>query len=609
MSRTGRVWLAFAAGLAVVLSALAWVSVTALRLDSARRRADRQAAAEEKIRLALWRMDSALVPLIGRESAWPASAYAAFHPIGPAYTRLFRQLRQDEVVVPSPLLTSRFDDVLLHFQLDAAGELTSPEAPTGNFLDLASDGYVTGERLDVTAERLDRLKALLRREALLGMLPEPPPAQTTRPAAARAGEQDGRADHAQDEAVADLDQFRQMRTRTGASRAEVTQLLTDAEWVARNLAKRQAQTANTLRSLVAVEQGQLKPCWVGKELILARRVRTGRDVLIQGCWLNWDHLRRWLLTGVEDLLPAAELGGCESGADRAAPRVLASLPVRLLPGEVPEDVPPPASPVPLSLWIAWACVLLGAAAVAVLLGKAVSLSERRGAFVSAVTHELRTPLTTFRLYAEMLADGIVADERKRTDYLRRLRDEADRLSHLVENVLAYAKLTGRRPGEHLAAARIGEILDRSRDRLAALAERAEMQLVVEADGAALERCGLCNVSAVEQVLLNLVDNACKYAGRAEDRRIHLQAETRDGWAILRVRDHGPGIARRDRKRLFKPFRKSAREAAHSAPGIGLGLSLSRRLARDMGGDLQAEDAPAGGASFALTLPLDADDAQ
>jgi signal transduction histidine kinase len=70
---------------------------------------------------------------------------------------------------------------------------------------------------------------------------------------------------------------------------------------------------------------------------------------------------------------------------------------------------------------------------------------------------------------------------------------------------------------------------------------------------------------------------------------------------LSVRDHGPGVSKPSR-RLFRSFSKSAREAAHSAPGIGLGLALSRRLARGMGGDLRLERCPEEGASFVLTLP-------
>jgi signal transduction histidine kinase len=99
-------------------------------------------------------------------------------------------------------------------------------------------------------------------------------------------------------------------------------------------------------------------------------------------------------------------------------------------------------------------------------------------------------------------------------------------------------------------------------------------------------------------------NACKYAATARERSLHLEAEADARHVRLRVRDHGQGISTEQRGRLFQPFRKSADEAARSAPGVGLGLALSRRLARQMGGDLtyQANGDP--GASFVLTLRRD-----
>src|SRR5207302_1176635 len=95
-------------------------------------------------------------------------------------------------------------------------------------------------------------------------------------------------------------------------------------------------------------------------------------------------------------------------------------------------------------------------------------------------------------------------------------------------------------------------------------------------------------AAIEQVLFNLVDNACKYAAGASDRRIHVEAALEGERAIIRVRDHGPGVGAEEKRRLFSPFSKSAQRAASSAPGVGLGLALSRRLARAMKGDLRME---------------------
>jgi signal transduction histidine kinase len=110
-------------------------------------------------------------------------------------------------------------------------------------------------------------------------------------------------------------------------------------------------------------------------------------------------------------------------------------------------------------------------------------------------------------------------------------------------------------------------------------------------------------SALEQILLNLVDNACKYAAGSDPPAIEIELRAADGSAAIRVRDHGKGVSPAGRRRLFRPFSKSDRDAANSAPGIGLGLALSRRLARAQGGELSLESSGPEGAAFVLTLPL------
>jgi signal transduction histidine kinase len=111
-----------------------------------------------------------------------------------------------------------------------------------------------------------------------------------------------------------------------------------------------------------------------------------------------------------------------------------------------------------------------------------------------------------------------------------------------------------------------------------------------------------NALALEQILFNLVDNACKYAGAAAEKRIELTGQSEGNVVVLRVRDHGPGIPPAQAARLFRPFSKTAQEAANTAPGLGLGLALSRRLAQSMGGDVSLDTAAGVGATFVVTLP-------
>jgi signal transduction histidine kinase len=335
---------------------------------------------------------------------------------------------------------------------------------------------------------------------------------------------------------------------------------------------------------------------------LARRVLVRGDEYLQGCWLDWPGVKQWLKTEAEDLLPNLDLEPARADSSISDPRLLAALPIRLVPGELPVHLGDGLSPIRVSLVIAWSSALLVATAVGLLLRGTVSLSERRAAFVSAVTHEMRTPLTTFRMYTDMLLKDMVPSEEKRRRYLSTLRTEAQRLGHLVENVLAYARLERTRDQQHVETLSLRELTDRLEGRLQGRAEQADMKLIIKVDDSAAQQDIRVDASAVEQILFNLVDNACKYAATGSERAIHMQVGHRTGQAIIEIRDRGPGIPKRDARRLFRPFCKSAREAAGSAPGIGLGLALSRRLARSMGGDLRLSEQYQGGAGFVLTLP-------
>ncbi|MCA9268070.1 MAG: HAMP domain-containing histidine kinase, partial [Planctomycetales bacterium] len=180
---------------------------------------------------------------------------------------------------------------------------------------------------------------------------------------------------------------------------------------------------------------------------------------------------------------------------------------------------------------------------------------------------------------------------------------ADRLSHLVENVLAYARLERGRKGGRRQHITVDNLLDRVAPRLGDRSQQAEMSLCVEADAAARDVVLDTDPQAVEQILFNLVDNACKYAQTSADRRIWLRAGVASGRGVLEVADEGPGISADFAAKLFQPFSKSAEQAAVSAPGVGLGLALCRRLAREIGGELRWQGGAPAGATFALSLPL------
>ncbi|MBI1375312.1 MAG: hypothetical protein GC159_21550 [Phycisphaera sp.] len=364
---------------------------------------------------------------------------------------------------------------------------------------------------------------------------------------------------------------------------------------------------------VAIVEGEMQPMWVGDELMLMRRVSIGGDPYVQGVWLDWAAMRTWLLGEVGDLLPDADLRPLRGEAiDSPDTRRLAVAPIALVHGTMPMKIEPLSAQTRNTLIVTWVCVLIATIAMAILLHGVIVLSERRGDFVSAVTHELRTPLTTFRMYTGMLCDGMVSDEAKRDRYLHTLRVESDRLGHLVENVLAYARLDrGRATKDRMQSVTLGDMLDRLTERLHQRCGFAGMTLDVVCDDDARDTPLMTDTSAVDQVLFNLVENACKYASTGDDKRLVLRAATgghvdgKRGVVTIAVEDHGPGVAPADRRRLFRAFAKSADAAANSAPGVGLGLALSRNLAKRLGGDLRLDESYAPGCRFVLTLPVSA----
>ncbi len=338
-----------------------------------------------------------------------------------------------------------------------------------------------------------------------------------------------------------------------------------------------------------------RPVWIGDQLFLlkpvSRPIRT-----ISGAWIDFPSLRVRLLAEARDLLPTADLLPAEAPTDDGL--VLASFPLRLEPGSISVRDAGFSAPVTLSLVAGWVAAVIAIAAAALLVHGVMRLSERRASFVSAVTHELRTPLTTFRLYSDMLESGAVKPE-KRGEYLRVLSREADRLSHLVENVLSFSRIERGSARSVVREATVSELLEPMRERLEARLFTAGMTLEMESSCSLRVRV---DSAAVEHILFNLIDNAAKYASSGRPPVVVIKVREVGGNLELIVSDHGPGIPASERRRIFRAFHKSAREAAESRPGVGLGLALSRRLAKSLGGGLECVDALQG-ACFVLRLPL------
>ncbi|MFT5241968.1 MAG: signal transduction histidine kinase, partial [Kiritimatiellia bacterium] len=225
-------------------------------------------------------------------------------------------------------------------------------------------------------------------------------------------------------------------------------------------------------------------------------------------------------------------------------------------------------------------------------------AQRKTSFVSNVSHELKTPLTSIRMYAELMSEGRVADADKQHHYLSVIAEESQRLTRLVNNVLDFGRLEQGRKKYCVVDVELGAFLEAFSDmnqlRFSEIGMTLELQ---KPDGAIHIRTDL---DALEQSLLNLLDNTIKYA--AEGKSVSLQLASERDVCRIDVLDRGPGVPRAHRKRIFEKFHRIDSSLASSQPGSGLGLSIARGLLRDLGGDLEYRARDGGGSCFSIVLP-------
>jgi two-component system, OmpR family, phosphate regulon sensor histidine kinase PhoR len=231
----------------------------------------------------------------------------------------------------------------------------------------------------------------------------------------------------------------------------------------------------------------------------------------------------------------------------------------------------------------------------------ILLTRQQQDFVSAVSHELNTPLTSIRMYAEMLEAGWVGEEKKR-EYYRFIHDESQRLSRLIANVLRLARME--REALHLDLKPIAAsvLSDMLRSKLGQQIERAGFACQHEFAAECAQQELVVDSDAVLQIVINLVDNALKFAAQASCRRIEIGIRPHDArHLMIYVRDHGPGVERSQMRKIFALFYRPGNELTRETPGTGIGLALVRQLARAMGGDVDVVNRDPG-AEFQLVLP-------
>ncbi len=245
--------------------------------------------------------------------------------------------------------------------------------------------------------------------------------------------------------------------------------------------------------------------------------------------------------------------------------------------------------------VAMVLAFLVAAVLFARMRAAKRLGELRTGFVSAVSHELRTPIASVRMLSELLEQGRVEDDEKDEVYVALAR-EAKRMGDTVDRLLGFSRMAAGRYVIEREEASVAEVVERS---IAIFEERNPDVPRVERRYAA----GLVAEVDAGQLQLavdNLIGNARKYAPEGTPYGVRVAEE--DGWVLIEVTDRGPGIPRRERKRVFRAFERGDDRLSSAVQGSGIGLSLVQHVAQAHGGVAEALGAPGGGACVRLRFP-------
>jgi signal transduction histidine kinase len=230
----------------------------------------------------------------------------------------------------------------------------------------------------------------------------------------------------------------------------------------------------------------------------------------------------------------------------------------------------------------------------------MNLARLKSDFVANVSHELRTPLALIRLYAETLELGRLTSKEKYQEYFRIIREESERLTALINNILDFSRIEAGRKEYEFKETNLADLVRSTLD---------SYRFQIEQNGFAFEENIASDVppvivdrEAIARALLNLVNNALKYS--KDQKYIGVSLYRANSRVNLDVRDHGIGISPNEQQKIFEKFYRCGDPLVHNIKGSGLGLSLVRHIARAHGGDVLVESTPEKGSKFTIALPLD-----